>query len=456
MAEPKKPKRPYYGGGRKAKGVIVRGATGYSARFWVGEGDERRRVTKNLGTDSLPVAKKKLARLLAEEDPASVDTAAPETFEEAATRIFEERDTVSVAEERSRLKRYAYPVIGSKRVTKIETRHVNEVLREAKAAGRSKGTVQHLKQDISNVLAALKNEGAIKLNPAEDSELPKYRDTVKKERAVLTDDELATYLAWEHPDKRHRGAVLERQIMSVVARCFGGVRTGDEHSIRWESFDIEGGRFAWGYAPRQKTKRPQRLAVPEYLRPFLKLWWQLAGKPETGLVFPVRRGERAGQQRKSSSHAHDFRRDLQRAFGLKVPRWVERTRTNGRKLTEVKWEPAAKKEWARPMTRRERELFEETAETLPVDFHSWRRAYNQALAEAGVTLQQAQGLAGHASLDAHALYLASAETTRHMPAGALPSAKQLAGASAFASEKGSGWRDLNPQQPAPKAGPLPG
>ena len=74
----------------------------------------------------------------------------------------------------------------------------------------------------------------------------------------------------------------------------------------------------------------------------------------------------------------------------------------------------------REFTSRERELFEETEFTKPVDFHSWRRAYNQALAEAGVNAQQAQALAGHASLEAHARYLANTSTAREIPINALP------------------------------------
>ena len=72
------------------------------------------------------------------------------------------------------------------------------------------------------------------------------------------------------------------------------------------------------------------------------------------------------------------------------------------------------------MTARERELFEETDETLPVDFHSWRRAYSQALADADVNAQQASALAGHASLAAHQRYLASSDKMRSIPEAALP------------------------------------
>jgi hypothetical protein len=75
---------------------------------------------------------------------------------------------------------------------------------------------------------------------------------------------------------------------------------------------------------------------------------------------------------------------------------------------------------ARDLNRRERELFKETDYTLPVDFHSWRRAFTQALADADVNAQQATALAGHASLSAHARYLASSGKLRRIPELALP------------------------------------
>jgi integrase len=58
--------------------------------------------------------------------------------------------------------------------------------------------------------------------------------------------------------------------------------------------------------------------------------------------------------------------------------------------------------------------------TLPVDFHSWRRAFNQALADAGVNAQTAMTLAGHSSMAAHQVYLANAAKVVAMPESALP------------------------------------
>src|SRR5690606_20206156 len=106
------------------------------------------------------------------------------------------------------------------------------------------------------------------------------------------------------------------------------------------------------------------------------------------------------------SHAEAFRRDLKRAFGIEA-------------LAESRWAKV------RDLTPRERELFEDTEFTRPVDFHSWRRAYSQALADANVSAQQAQALAGHASLDAHQRYLQNTSKMRELPAAALPQIRIL-------------------------------
>ncbi|HEY3236752.1 MAG TPA: tyrosine-type recombinase/integrase, partial [Polyangiaceae bacterium] len=134
----------------------------------------------------------------------------------------------------------------------------------------------------------------------------------------------------------------------------------------------------------------------------------------SGPVFPSRRGERAGKVKLKVSHADAFRRDLRRAFGIDQPETRRIVRKDGRRDTKTHWKPQ------RQLTARERELFEETNYSLPVDFHSWRRAYSQALADADVNVQQATALAGHASLSAHQRYLESATKMRSIPERALP------------------------------------
>ena len=95
--------------------------------------------------------------------------------------------------------------------------------------------------------------------------------------------------------------------------------------------------------------------------------------------------------------ARCLRRDLKRALGVATwdgARWVEK--------------PTA------DYTRRERELFTETDYSLPVDFHSTRRAFATALARAGVNVQTSQALTGHSDPKVHQRYV-DAATIRELP-----------------------------------------
>lgn len=399
---------------RARTGQLIWRKTGWYARVWTVIDGEHVRVCKALGTLNKAVAKRKLARLLEADNAQAEDVTRSETFAEAARRVYDTRKAENTElrgprEEFAQVEKYALPVIGGMSVLAIQAHDVNSVLDHAKAQGQSRQSVQHLKQRVSNVFAQLRRDGVRRENPCDESEMPKYADVVIKERAVLTDHELAIYLAWEHPTKHHKGAVLERQVMVCVSRMFGGLRTGDLHALHWESFDVEHGGFTWGYAPRQKTRRPQLLEVPEMLRPFLHDWWTRAGQPQAGLVFPARRagrrGDRVGKQKINVSHAGALRRDLEAAFKAEH----ERAKAEGRK-------PSAPEE----KSNRWRELFVGTDYTKPVDFHSWRRAFAQALADADVNVQQAIALTGHSDPAVHARYLRNAGKMRALPLAALP------------------------------------
>jgi site-specific recombinase XerC len=452
-------------GGRPRKGHLEQRGRFWWCQLTVTVDGESVRKWFNLETESKPAARIKMARLVAEHrsETTKLETVAEqakrgETFGEACKRSHKAREADGVSsakDELARLKRFAGDILDVE-VTAVTTGHVNTVLDSTKGAGKSKQTVQHVKQDLANVFAMLKREGAIAASPVTEAELPKFAKKVRKVRSVLTDAELVRYLGWVHPEEHWQTAALERQVMACVARMFGGLRTGDLHALDWSSLDTgQQGRFAIGWAPRKKTGTPQALEIPEMLRPILRDWWERTGKKAKGPVFPSRRGEHAGKAKGKGSHAHNFRRDLRRAFGIDERHALVVKRKNGRKLTRYVWRAV------RELNERERELFEETPYTRPVDFHSWRRAYSQALANADVNVQQATALAGHASLEAHQRYLANATTVLRMPIGALP---RIGVSHHFLGETGgsenddlrSGWQDLNLQQPAPKAGPLPG
>lgn len=102
-------------------------------------------------------------------------------------------------------------------------------------------------------------------------------------------------------------------------------------------------------------------------------------------MFPTRRGLRAGQAKLQTkqSYAERLRRELLTAG---ITRY---------------------------------ELHHETATTLPVDFHSARRAYATALARVGLNEQTAMVLTGHSDPKVHQRYIEEA-SIRALPEAAVP------------------------------------
>ena len=411
---------------KRTGGLFQRNGQWYG-RFTTDVEGEAIRVVRALGTDNRQVARAKLARLLKSDLPVE-HASKGETFEDAARRF---NDAQQVAgskgwkKELARLATHIFPVIGSKLVEDIRARHINDLLENVRIVDRatgkegppSHGTLKHILNCVAVVLDDLWCKEVLPENVAKRVRVRSgTRNT--KERAVLTDFELARYLAFSYEDERAQVGLLERQTMSCIARLFGGVRTSDLHTMTWQSLDAANGRFGYGYAPRSKANHPQRLIIDEMLRPIIRKWWEARGCPLEGLVFPALRDgkhSKAGEgQKHQVSHAHAMRQDLRRAFGIDKLVAEVFKRSNGRRLPGYKWVHGRK------MNPRERELLEETENTLPVDFHSWRRAYCQALADAGVNAQLAKALAGHSTEAAHEKYLRSSETARALPEQARP------------------------------------
>ena len=378
--------------GPQRRGQLIERPTGFYARVRVRIDGELVRKCVPLETSDRMVARRKLARLLAGAEHGAPNAAAvvssaaaPLTFAEAALEALgrwrvrkwttNRQPGLRTAEERYRqLEIHAFPLIGGIDVATFSVRHAIDVL-EAAAPKLGRQSLVHLKNAMAAVLDPLVDRQVITTNPAKLARLRAVdgvREETKRPRAILTDAELSTYLEWAHPEEKHAKAVRQRQTMAVVSRMFGGVRTGDLHAMRWEHFNLDG--FTWGDALRLKTARPQRLEVPETLRPFLRAWHSEHGCPSKGFVFPVLRGELAGEAGKSIvSHAKALRRDLFRA-GV---RRHECTRPSDAEPARCP-EPCCEGFASDP-------LFFDTPTTRAVDFHSFRRAFATAIANAGVT-----------------------------------------------------------------------
>lgn len=401
---------------RKRTGSLYWTKSGWRARLTVDVDGVSVQKSFDLKTHDRAAAKAKLRRLLRENAPTvtAAEAKRHDTFKEAAERIVGDSTIRSKKSREERLKLHVYSAIGGKTIDTIVAGDIRAILKQMADDGSSKQTCVHVRNDVSAVLGELWRLDELPENVCQKVQIPPSAKVDTRERAVLSDDELVTYLGWQHPREKRRDAVLERQTMACVSRMFGGIRWGDIRALRWEAFETEHGRFSYGWAPRKKTARPQALIVPDMLRPILRDWWERRGRPTAGLLFPSRRGERVGLERKQGTIGKALRRDLARAFGIERPARVERVRKNGRPDSVQTWEKA------REMTARERELLTETEFTRPVEFHSFRRAFKQALAEAGVELQTAMTLSGATDAATHRRYLANTSKARAIPLAALP------------------------------------
>jgi hypothetical protein len=188
----------------------------------------------------------------------------------------------------------------------------------------------------------------------------------------------------------------ELRMMALTSRTSGGMRTSDLHAFDWAMVDT----VNWFDAevPRPKTHSKTRLALPDVLLPALKAWHESQGSPASGAVFPARRGNRAGQHKiGKQSYAEKLRNALW-AAGIVRPMPGYDPEHPDRTLCLIQ---------------------SGSTERRPLDFHSFRRAYNTALATAGVNVQVSMKLAGHRNASTHMRYVLLAETLT-TPAAALP------------------------------------
>ncbi len=373
------------------------------------------RPVYSLGTTDRSLARRKLARLnaliVAGHDPhdAAETVNAPERVKDYADAWLEKREGQGIAKvplERGNLKRHALDAIGNLPLCDVTPGLVRGILDDVAAKGLKRGTVEQVRGVLHRLFDDAWRAEIIESNPVARVKMPAMRE-VRKERVILTDAEFSRFVASSAVD-------LELRMLSLVARCEGGMRTGDLHKWDWTMIDRVD--FAECTIPRAKTRTPQVLAVPDVLSPFLRAWWERAGKPDSGAVFPVRTGKRAGQaKRPSNSYADRLRRDLFRAGVYRVAP-IEVAATKPGQRTDLGKSVAGTKQAPNPAD----PLYYETATTLPVDFHSFRRAFNTALAEAGVNVQHAMHLASHSDAKVHARYVMSTKAMRTIPDAALP------------------------------------
>ncbi|HWA77875.1 MAG TPA: hypothetical protein VG937_36325 [Polyangiaceae bacterium] len=434
-------------GGRPRKGYLEFRGGSWHAQLTITVDGERVRKWFNLETDSKPIAKRKLARLVKEHgkgeapsvEAVAADAAREETVPEAVRRIVArqgEEGLKSWKERLSRLERYAVPLLEKLSVKAVRPLHVREVLDEASKAGLSKQSVIHVRNDLSAVFGDLWRDEVITENPVKRVKLPKNLRVDGRGRVILSDAEFAHFMAAS-------GVPEHVHLMALASRSFGGMRTSDLHAWDWSHVDTQTWQSAEVYRP--KTDGPEasavleRLALPEMLQAPLAAWWsrQPAPKakqgPTEGPVFPVRKGKRAGERQTKRSHARELRFYLWRA-GVHRPlegfaEALATLRTAQAKLAELRagkakgevregqWAAAAALAAAQALDA----IQSDTERSLCADFHSFRRAFNTALGAAGINVQQAMALAGHKDARTHLRYVDLGQRgALEMPLAALP------------------------------------
>lgn len=359
-----------------------------------------------LGTDSLSVANAKnrdlMARIARGEVPLLTETRAPETFEQAARRILDQQEAdgmKSIADRRQRVRDYATPTLGKLAIDKVRAGHVREALEACRDAGRAKQTITHLRNDLSSIFDQLWRDELIEENPVDKVRVPKGGVEDQRPRQLLTDEEFAAFMACTEVP-----ALL--RVMALSSRAFGGMRTSDLHAWRWEHIDTREWRTA--QVRRPKTKGLALMLLPAVLTPWLREWWASLGRPSSGPVFPVGRGDNATEHRGHTGYARQLRKWLRRAFGIDA----------------VTGQSGGRDVWSqvRELTPREHELLNDVEFTKRLDFHSFRRAYSTALADANVNLQTAMALTGHRKAETHMRYVDKLKRQKPLatPAEVLP------------------------------------
>jgi integrase len=276
-----------------------------------------------------------------------------------------------------------FPAIGSLPLAKVGKAEIQDVLDDA-ATGKirpkprkegdepkpySRQSVAHMRAAILRLLQAAWKDELVSENKAARTDVPDIEGSGKA-RAVLLDHEIEEFIAHPKVDR-------EIKLLVLLSRTVGGLRAGDLNALDWTAF---GPGYATCTLVRRKTRKKKpgavTLVVPALVRAYLQVWHEQQRQlgelepPASGPVFPVRRGDNAGKAKRSNiGYALRLRRELWKA-GL-----------------------------------RRHELHHETATTLPVDFHSTRRAYATALARVGANEQTAMALTGHSDSKVHRRYL---------------------------------------------------
>jgi uncharacterized protein (DUF1778 family) len=201
--------------------------------------------------------------------------------------------------------------------------------------------------------------------------VPKSAKVDDRTRVILNEAEFERFMACQEVSP-------ELAVMTLISRTFGGMRTSDLHA--WDRSHIDGETWADAHVPRPSVGR-----------------WR------SSPTRRLRRGPR-GLASARSCRGDQEREGQERQEVPPVGRTPSRLAAIGE--TERRARACCL-------------IQAGSAELKPLDFHSFRRAFNTALADVGLNIQTAMRLAGHKNAGTHMRYVMIAETLI-TPTGALP------------------------------------
>ena len=283
-----------YGDGRGGHGLsllVKPTSTGGFSKSWA----QRIRFdgrAANVGLGAYPVvtlarARQKAlanARIVSEgRDPRDRAGRAP-TFEQAVETVIGihadnwQDGGKSAAQWRASLRDYAVPKIGTKRVDRISTADVMDVLLPIWSTKRE--TARRVRQRIGAVMKWAVAQGYREDNPAGDAisaALPKNSVRRQHQRA-LPHSQVAEALGRVRASKAHRATVLAFEFL-VLTAC----RSGEVRGARWD--EVDDAATTWTVPPaRMKAKLEHRVPLSDRAVAVLDDAREIADK--SGLVFP--------------------------------------------------------------------------------------------------------------------------------------------------------------------------
>jgi integrase len=326
----------------------------------------------------------------------------------------------------TRLRTYAYPVLGHLEVRYIESANVSAVFKKMVSAGKSKGYCLKMRSDISQVLIELIDERVITSNVALGAKIPDRATTDTRPRMALSDEQMLEF-------RRKRGFKTQIDVMALLARDVGGHRGSDACAGRWQDCDLE--EFAWLRVRRPKTdpetgkavrvggKRHYELVdhgVPEHVRPHLRAWHQKQGSPTSGPMFPLERDAKTGPVTLKDGRVVERR-------GGKAGEFKRNGGAFARMYRRAVWEakiycPLPGFDPARPDPAK-CAFQTDTDETRKLGFHTLRAELATALADAGVNIHTSLAITGHTQVTTQSRHYMRKRTVK-VPDAALPGGRR--------------------------------